>query len=404
MNEAINFAWPVTSVNREDLLCFEQWYESYRDILREKSVIIWGAGIRGTEFSLFFEKKKYKNIFFTDSNEGKWGGNINGFPIISPNDAFPLVWDQKALFLISTENSEEIERNLFEQNCRRNDNYFVVKTDLYEKYVREFERNYDKKILVMGDCEFSTISLKDVDTSNLSEMLRERLGSEKCKVLAMHGMGLRSHYHILKEQIKKNMIPEVLVLMINLDTLTGKQHLLPRSQHEELLQKIYACADVEDEEFKEYLVDVHERSKNIQVEFLTKKINLSDKQQEVKARNYFKMNYMYKLDMETEGIIYLIKIMDLAREKQIKVIPFVPPVNYEYGKKLFGEEFVGKYDSNIDKIREVVRKQGYALLDLSYHLPAEMFAEKNTPDETANENGRKRIAEAIISVIERMKS
>lgn len=403
MYQSINFAWPVTSVNREDLICFEKWYEREGMRLKNKSVIIWGAGIRGTEFSLFFEKKGYTNVVFTDSNESKWGGNVNGFPIIPPNEAFICVNDQKAFFLISTENSDEIEKELINQGYKKYSEYFVLKTDLYKRYLQEFKREYSKNILVMGDCEFSTISLKDIDTSNLAEMLKTYLGGERCKVLAMHGMGLRSHYHILKTQLMKGMIPNILVIMVNLDTLTGKQHLLPRSQHEELLHQVYENAGIYDKEFEEYLVEVHERTKNIQVEFSTKKVNANIAQQEIKAKNYFRINYLYNLNIETEGIRFLIKILDLARANQMKVIPFIPPVNYEYGKKLFEADFSKKYNVNITKIREVVESQGYDLLDLSYILSAKMFAEENTPDETANEYGRMSVAKEIVSAIERIK-
>lgn len=403
MNKGTNFAWPVTSVNREDMVCFDKWYEEYKHVLKERFVIIWGAGIRGTEFSIFFHRKNYTNIFFTDSNEDKWGGNINGYTIISVKEAFTYVTDRRSIFLISTENSCGIEKNLFERGYQRDVDFFIIKTNLYDKYLQEFARDYCKNILVMGDCEFSTISLKDKDTSNLAEMLREHLGVDQCKVLAMHGMGLRSHYHVLKAQILNNMLPNILVIMINLDTLTGKQHLLPRSQHEQLLHRVYEYISMQDEEFKEYLNDVHERTKNLQVEFSTGRVCTKVEQREVKARNYFKINYLYDLNIETEGIKYLIKILDLAKEKQIKVVPFIPPVNHRYGEKLFGDIFAKRYGENVTKIRIVVEEQGYNLLDLSYILSSAMFAEENTPDETANELGRRSVAEKIISEIERIK-
>lgn len=403
MDKVTNFAWPVTSVNREDKVCFDKWFEEHKDILKERSVIIWGAGIRGTVFSLFFERKGYTNILFTDNDEGKWGGYINAFEIIPPRKAFTYVTEKRSIFLISTENSDEIEENLSKQGYQISSEFFVIKTHLYDKYIWEFARKYNKNILMLGDCEFSTISLNDTDTSNLAEMLKTCLGEDQCKILAMHGMGLRSHYHVLKAQIENKMCPGILVLMINLDTLTGKQHLLPRSQHEQLLRRVYAYISMQDEEFEEYLGDVHERTKNIQVEFSTEKPRTETAQREVKARNYFKINYLYNLNIETEGMKYLVKILELAGEKHIKAILFVPPVNYEYGENLFGEVFLKKYEDNISKIKKIVEGQGYGLLDLSYILPAVMFAEENTPDETANELGRRRVAEKIISEIERMR-
>ena len=85
------------------------------------------------------------------------------------------------------------------------------------------------------------------------------------------------------------------------------------------------------------------------------------------------------------------------------MVPFIPPVNHRYGEKLFGDIFAKRYGENVTKIRIVVEEQGYNLLDLSYILSSAMFAEENTPDETANELGRRSVAEKIISEIERIK-
>lgn len=198
-------------------------------------------------------------------------------------------------------------------------------------------------------------------------------------------------------QIKSGLIPKILVIMINLDTLTGKQHLLPRSQHEELLLSIYKLQPNGDEEFKDYLQEVHVRTKNIQVEFKTEKKKTEDEQlQDLKARNYFKVNYLYKLDLQNEGIQYLKKILEIAQKNNVKVIPFIPPVNYEYGTKLFGNYFVEKYEENVNKILMFVAQFNCSLLDLSFELTSQMFAETNTPDETANEYGRQLITEQIL--------
>ena len=65
MVEAKNFAWPVTSVNRED-------YDALMECMIRnegtwEKIVIFGAGIRGTEFSVVLKEKGYKNIFFVDN-------------------------------------------------------------------------------------------------------------------------------------------------------------------------------------------------------------------------------------------------------------------------------------------------------------------------------------------------
>ena len=232
MEQKINFAWPVTSSSKEEYVAFCEWMTAHKTMLESNEIAIWGAGIRGTEFSLFFKRTNYTKIFFVDSNKEKWGGYINEFPIVSPDTMREKIQTGKVKILISAENSKEIEEFLEEDGYKKEEDFFTVRSNLYEKYVEEFIRPYTRDVLIMGDCEFSKISLEDTDMRNLAEMLKDELGERRAKVLAMHGMGLRSHYNLLHTQIAMGMIPKILVIMINLDTLTGKQHLLTRSQHE----------------------------------------------------------------------------------------------------------------------------------------------------------------------------
>lgn len=397
--EIKNFAWPVTSVDKGDYIAFCNWFDEHRNMLSENQIIIWGAGIRGTEFALFLKQKNFTNILFTDSNRQKWGGYIDEFPIISPDE----ISNEKARkILISTENSETIEKELETRGYYREQDFFTIKTYLYEKYVSEFQRKYGSRYLFMGDCEFSTIAISDTDYSTLSELLQERLGKENTKVLAMHGMGLRAYYNIFMAQVASGMKPESLLVMVNLDTLTGMQHLLPRSQHAELIKMIYDITPDAPEEFKEYLQIVNERSKKIQVEFFTAQSGKEKATTEAKSKNYFRLNYLYRLNPEVEGLIYLDKILREALQMGIKVLPFIPPVNYELAQMLFGEKFRCRYDENIRKIQKIVQNRGCDLLDLSYSLTADMFAEPTTPDETANDRGRKKLAVILADRAKRM--
>lgn len=400
MNNVVNYAWPVTSINNEDLCAVREWIEIKKELLINREIAIWGAGIRGTEFSILLKMEKIENIFFVDSNKQKWGGTIDEFPIVAPEELYDRMKKEKIHILISAENSKEIEEGLLKKGYVSDEDFSVIKTNLYCKYVNEFEREFKQDILVMGDCEFSKISLGDIDTRNLGDMIKEQCGSNRTKVLAMHGMGLRAHYNIFRAQIARGMKPRMLIIMINLDTLTGKQHLLPRSQHAELIQRIYDISDKRDEEFNEYLELVKKRSQNIQVEFSTLNRNIRQQNRnDAKARNYFKLNYMYDLDISTEGVLYLVKFLQDAERLGIKIIPFIPPVNYLFAESLIGEGFNIKYRQNIDKIKKIVENANVELLDMSFCLTPDMFAEPNTPDETANELGRRKVANILVNNI-----
>lgn len=393
MRERTNFAWPSTSINRDDYEVFCEWFDQYEELLHQVQLVIWGAGIRGTIFSLFLKRKGYSNIVFVDSNSEKWGGCINEFVILSPEELEEQRAICKRVILISTENSAGIEKELEEKRYRSGRDYFTIKTKLYDKYVEEFKRPYRNEVLVMGDCEFSTMAVDDKDYRTLAELLSEKCGNDDVKILAMHGMGLRAYYNIFRAQIEMGMKPSFLLVMVNFDTLTGMQHLLPRSQHAELIQRIFDGLDEKNDEFTEYTELVWERSKRIQAEFFTAKEGTKDSAvTDAKAKNYFRLNYMYRLDMETEGVIYLGKILELAAEEGVRVVPFIPPVNYQLGESLFGDKFKQSYEKNLEKVKRFVEEKGAELLDLSFSLTAEEFADRRTPDETANEYGRMKVA------------
>ena len=139
-------------------------------------------------------------------------------------------------------------------------------------------------------------------------------------------------------------------------------------------------------------------SKNIQIEFSTLWHNEVSKQEsKTKIKNYFRLNYLYSLNPEVEGLVYLRKIIDLSLKIGVNVLPFIPPVNYQLGEQLFGQIFRVKYEQNVEKIRQITKDKGVDILDMSYALETSMFAEPTTPDETANEFGRKKLAELLCS-------
>lgn len=402
MEESRNFAWPETSISLEDLEAFNSWYEKNEEIIKKYKIVIWGAGIRGTEFRFFFQKKEHEDILFTDSDQKKWGGNINGISIISPDKARSMVEMGHAKFLLSIEDSKEIEKQFMDWNYKRDIDFFIIRTELYDKYAEEFERVYECENLFMGDCLFSTISMNDVMTEDLKKILRGKIGVSRCKVLAMHGISMSSMYYIFKAQLNEGLVPKNLILEINPEMMTGKQHLLPRSQHENLLKKIYEALSHPDKEYEEYLEKVKERSKNYQIEFYANES--SNMRRGINAVNYFKLNYLYKLRSNSEAMDMLKKILQVGRKNNVRILGFIPPVNYMYAEKLFGKEFFVKYDAIREGLKSVADDAGISLLDYSYKFKSEEFSEPDSSSETLNEVGRVKFANSMIAALEERKN
>lgn len=403
-----NFAWPITAISKEDHVAIVGCINEHKSLFTDKTILIFGAGIRGAEIAVILESEGYHNILFTDNNSEKWGGMIDKYPIISVEDA--LARKEEVVYLVSVEEGEPICEQLSGHGLKRDVDFFFPKPDLYQRFINEFERSMQNEILIMGDCMFEVVAFDDIQKDSLAEIMQQKLGRENVKHLTMHGMGLPTFYHMLKAQLNNKMKPSIFVVMLNFETLTGKQHLLPRSQHTELVKKAAALSSDPDGELKEYVRVVEERVKNVQAEFFTtnnyssNKLSNNDKGRisDNAAKVFFKLNYMYKLNPDIESIMYLKKIMDLAKKNNFKLLPFVPPVNYERGTELFGERFENAYNYNLKLLNDIISEQGFSLLDLSHICTKELFAHTTTPDETTNYYGREKVAAYLCDEISRM--
>ncbi|MCM1992625.1 hypothetical protein [Oceanirhabdus seepicola] len=394
MTNKRNFAWPVTIMPYEDYIALKECVEKHRDLLINKEIIIFGAGIRGSLFCKLMEKFGYNQLLFCDNNPDKCGGYINQYEIHSPE----LIEEKRdnAIVLISVENGYSIEKQLEKSGYIKNKTYFFVESLIYPSYIEEFFRIDPIEILFLGDCGLSQISINDTNHNNLGHMIKNSFGEKRAKVLAMHGMGIRSYYNILKGQLHLGIIPKVVGLMVNFEVFTGKHHLLPRTQHVNLFGKI--LDDLQNPEFE--LVEYHQL---IEERFNNFKLDVSSNYQgdhlENNRRMVLRMNYMYNIKKNTEDMEYLIKILELCKDKGIRVLPFIPPVNYEYAFECIGEKFKVAYDTNCEKMKAWVREQGDELLDLSYILGSEYFADPKTIDETANAKGRQMILEEFLKAL-----
>lgn len=408
MGEVKNFAWPATAISKEDYDVVLHCIHNNADLFKNKKIMIFGAGIRGALISVILEAEGFSDILFTDNNAEKWGGVIDKYPIVSPKTAFNML--EEIIILISTEEGYPIKEQLEKTGLIEGVNFLFPQSNLYDKYMLEFKRRVNNEILIVGDCMFEVISFHDINKNSLTEIIVQKIGYEKVKLLTMHGMGMRAFYHVLKAQAAMGMQPDVFVVMINFETLTGKQHLLPRSQHTKLIRQVFnVVKNSDDGELEEYVKLTEERVKNIQAEFFTthkfSADTVTNKTGEISskaAKLFFKLNYMYKLNPEIESIQYLIKILKYAKKQGFYVLSFVPPVNYELGTELFGEKFEEAYQYNLKLVNNIIEEHGCELLDLSHICHKELFAASSTPDETTNYEGRNKIADKIIQEIKRM--
>lgn len=400
MLEKRNFAWPITAINKYDYLLMERFIDMYRDFLKSKKIIIFGAGIRGTEISIILKDIYHEDILFVDNNKEKWGGYIDGYLIISPEEMLKI--NTNRVILISTEEYVAIEDQLKSYGLVKGADYFCLHNNQYEMFVDEFALKNDYSTLIMGDCMFEMIAFDDKQKDSLAEIISDKMGSSNVKLLTMHGMNMLGFYHIMVEQCKQINKPKIFVVMINFETLTGKQHLLPRSQHTKLIEMINTMIQNDSSEFSEYKDLTKSRVENVNAEFFTtnkyttnNKGNINEKA----SKLFLKLNYMYNLDLNIEPVRYFVKIIDFCIENNIKLIPFVPPVNYQLGIELFDNKFEECYSRNLEALKLLISEKGFELLDLSHIITKAYFSHSSTPDETVNYEGRQIVADKIVNKI-----
>ena len=385
VNEKINFAWPVTSENAVVLQYFHSKTQEIKALLRDKRIVIFGSGIRGCCLLAILQKQGYSHFVFCDNNPEKQGHLINTSNIISLETA--LSYKEKQVFLVSPEDSSGINEQLINAGLRENEHWFSLSCSAYNSYVIEYLRPIEGHLLVMGDCAFTHVALYDDINESLGVMIRDQVGTERCKVLDMHGMGQQAYYHIARSLLDRGEHPKAFLLLLMIETMAAKVPIMPRTQHPELIKSLVSISKNPRQEFCDYAELARERFNRFQVESFTSfDGNLSQENEKL----YMMTNYLFKFRENSEGVVYLKETIKMMNDEGASVILYIPPVNYFQGELLFGEGFKVHYETNFKKLYAVLDMYGlkYDVADASYLLSLNDFAAQNTIDETCNYNGR----------------
>ena len=385
LKEKINFAWPVTSENSTILKQFLSETLRIKEILKGKRIVIFGAGIRGCCLLAILQKQGYDSFIFCDNNTEKQGNLIGRYDIVSIETVLDFPGEQ--VFLISPEDGSRINRQLEEAGLRENEDWFSFSLSAYDSYVAEYIRPIKDYLLVMGDCAFTHISLDDDNTDSLGSMIRDRVGSERCKLLDMHGMGQQAYYHIARSLIDRGERPTMFLLLLMIETMAAKVPIMPRTQHPSLIKAVVAVSGNSRQDFLDYAEIAQERFDRFQTEaFAAYDSSLGQESEKL----YMNINYLFNFRENSEGVTYIKKTIEMMNEEGIPVVLYVPPVNFFQGERLFGADFKNRYETNFKKLYSALNADGlkYEVVDASYLLALDDFAAPNTIDETCKYSGR----------------
>lgn len=105
-------------------------------------VMLFGAGSTGkTRYELV--KDDYNVVAFMDNDSSKWGSNIDGIPVMSPEECLSTITDYEKIFVTSTTGFQAITEQLLKLNVPQ----FKISTDLivFEMEARKtFLKNFSK--------------------------------------------------------------------------------------------------------------------------------------------------------------------------------------------------------------------------------------------------------------------
>ena len=394
MSDFKNYAWPITSVYKDSMDQFYNFLQDKKELLKNKTIAIFGAGIKGNEYLYYLRQKSYSNIVYIDNNPEKQGGFIDTFPILNL-PAF-LSTHKKGTFaiVVAIENYSGVKAQLESESLKEDIDFFCFKPLIYDNFINEYTGDCSNKYLFFGDCQFTTVSILDCIFEPLSDIVKKDFGFDQTIVLAMHGMGIRAFYHIFQTKLLMNQIPKKILLEVNPLTFTKTRHLLPRSQHIGLLKMIYELCPTN--EMADYITLCEQRFGTFQTDFYVNNVKRQKDLNNLDSiKTYLKLNYMYRFDPSVEGFVYLLKFIELCQTKGISLSLFIPPANYQLGGRLFGELFLEKYDAIRNPIISEIKARNVPLVDLSTLLTSEQFASVETNDECANQVGREIVSNVL---------
>lgn len=392
----LNYASVVTNATQIVYDNMKKVIDGNLKLLKRKKNVIFGAGVRGNLLAMLLEEYGISDIIFVDNNEKLQGGRINNYLIHSIEEIVNLKDD--IMVLVSPENNTEIINQLSSIGYIENKNLLNFGNKLYDWFMDKFDDSKKKEVFLVGDCGLMHFSLFDKVRESLGTMIEKSLKEVSIKTLTMNAMGMRAFYNILLVQLENYPLPKHVLLSVDISNFNGKQHFLPGSQHVDLIKRVISSTDYCTDELMNYVNVIEERYKKFNSELVgIKKAKSSIKNSEMVNKAFIKMKYMFKLDIKNEEFNYFIKILDLLKEKKVRPLLFILPVNYMYGSRYYGSRFNLAYDEVVNQLEYQINSREFKLLNLSYMLDEEYFLDKSTLDESISYDGRRMVCNEIVN-------
>lgn len=387
----------IDCIAKENYIHYQQCVQENLYKLQNKKTVIFGAGIIGMQFSYILEMNKITSYLFCDNDSTKWGNKINNQDIISPEE----LDDKRDSYFVclAMENYTECAKQLEEKGYCLGQNWIIIHNYSGNKLIHDFCDMRKEKVLVLGDCITSNVSILENKKNSLAELLME---NEEVRVLGMNGLYMREFYMLLQMALSKNPFIKKVILMLDISILYEKYHLLPKNQHKDVMECLGNKLEYATEEMNEFFKEIDLRGGKNGDSYLVspKRVgNVSKEEIENGRKLYMRINQMFTAREDTESVTYLEKILDICNEKEIEASVIVCPVNYELGEEYFHELFFERYGAICEMVECKVKRKKANYLDLSYLLPRSNFITIRSASEGIKEDGRRKMVKEIEKII-----
>lgn len=112
----------------------------------------------------------------------------------------------------------------------------------------------------------------------------------------------------------------------------------------------------------------------------------------------FRFHYMAPVTTSDFMFNYLNDMINYTKNKNIKILFYITPINYQDGIKYAGEGFIKRNNETIRVISKFMSDHGVVCLNIAHGLGPEYFIDKSEVYEHLNFKGRRFVAEQVAHV------
>lgn len=266
------------------------------------------------------------------------------------------------------------------------------------------------KILYFGDSTIKYSSPKDINKSSISEILTNLESSYSIGDVSSPAYQLKVFEAMLNYISNSSDKPGAIIVPINLRSFSPSWDMAPDNQFENeifflnhhflsyfskplnILRAI-KTEIITDEAFITTPVYYKQKKIGTVKDFIDKED--SSLLREDILKNKYIFYYMYNLDENHRLIKSLKKMIETADKLDIKLYPYITPIDFEDGTKYVGLDFIDQTKINTEKICTILKINNLPCLNLTFDLNSDYFDFDESPNEHLNERGREYVANKL---------